>query len=337
MRIRFLSLTIGLLATISALAADSTAVKLIPQIHGAFRGRYEVSTLKGEQRFQVRNARVTLEGQVTKHINYFFQTDLCDRGKMKILDAYARLAPSKALAFQLGQFRMPLGIETFRAPQNYIFANRSFVGKEVCNFRAVGAKVGYSIPHTPLLIEAGIFNPNTIGDHSPWHKPMAYSGKATLSLGNTKISAGMMSREPDSVRVNIADAAVVWESGRWLVAGEYMYEHYTNKAAKASHSYVAQANYTMPIKAWEFNRLSFQGRFDGMTDNSTGTRQADGTLGVDYPSRNRVTVGSTISYYKSAMLHVDLRANYEKYFYHNGVHPGADDGDKVCVELVVRF
>jgi hypothetical protein len=73
-----------------------------------------------------------------------------------------------------------------------------------------------------------------------------------------------------------------------------------------------------------------------MTDNSTGTR-SNGHLITNQKARNRVTVGSTISNVQSPLLHADLRLNFEKYFYHEGVVAPEGSGDKVSLELIVRF
>jgi hypothetical protein len=134
----------------------------------------------------------------------------------------------------------------------------------------------------------------------------------------------------------LVDACVNWTVGRWVLEGEYVNRHYTNEAHKATHAYSMYANYAMPIKAGMFNKLSFQGRFDGMTDNSTGTR-SNGHLITNQKARNRVTVGSTISNVQSPLLHADLRLNFEKYFYHEGVVAPEGSGDKVSLELIVRF
>ena len=145
----------------------------IPTFHGAIRPRWEIDTRTGDQRFQVRNARFSIEGKVMPQIGYFVQLDLCDQGKIKILDAYGKFDLVKGLTLQAGQFRMPFGVEPFRAPANYYFANRSFMAKQVMNYRAVGAKLSYTLPKTPLTLEAGAFNPANMADHNVWSKTVA--------------------------------------------------------------------------------------------------------------------------------------------------------------------
>lgn len=322
-----------------AQAEEAAKVDLVPKIHGALRTRWEMDTENDASRFQVRNARVTLNGNIAPAIDYYIQTDLCNAGKMQILDAWGRIGISRQVKFQAGQFRMPFGTDCFRGPANYLFANRSFIGKTMCNVRAVGAKLSYtpfSLESSDLTIEGAAFNPTSINDHNQWVKTMAFAGKAVYRLRNVKFAAGMQSLEPDSVRMNLLGGSVTWSAGRWLVEGEYMNKHYTHKRHKSAHAYNFYADYHFPVKAGVFNQASFQGRFDGMTAHSTGTRNADGELVTNQAARNRVTVGGTLSYiYKN--VHCDIRLDYEKYFYHHGVTVPEGEGDKVCAELVIRF
>ncbi|MDE7385774.1 MAG: OprO/OprP family phosphate-selective porin [Muribaculaceae bacterium] len=308
----------------------------VPHIHGAMRARWEGELDADRSRFQLRNARVTLDGGIAPTIDYFLQVDLCDQGTMKFLDGWARIKVTKGLAFQAGQFRMPFGVDPFKAPANYIFANRSFIGKQVCNVRAVGAKATYTFDKIPLTLEGGVFNPTSINDHTGWNSSYAYAGRAIYRAGSFKFDAGVQSLRPDGIRINLYDGCINWTSGRWILEGEYMYKHYTNETHAATHAYNVWGDYHMPIKAGAFNRLSFQGRFDGMTAHSSGKRNSDGVLTTNDPARNRVTVGATISYVKKPVW-LDIRADYEKYFYHHGVDPVLGQGDRLVLEMVLRF
>ena len=319
-------------AALVAVADDGAdKISYVPEIHGALRARWEADTDGGDQRFQVRNSRITLGGKIAPSLEYFFQTDICDAGKMKILDAYARLYAVKGLQLKIGQFRMPFGIETFRSPQNYIFANRSFMGKQVMNYRAVGAQVGYTLPKLPLTLEFGAFNPATIGDHNGWYNTVAYAGKATYKIDEVTLSTGYASIKPNEYRANLVDAAIVWDNKtNWMVAGEYMHEIYCNNAAKDVNTWMGFVDWHTDVKAGVFNRWSIQVREDGMTSHMA----MDGAK-IE-PARNRVTIGSTLTYSYKAM-HCDVRLNYEKYFYHSDFEAPVGEGDRVVAELVIRF
>ena len=146
-----------------------------------------------------------------------------------------------------------------------------------------------------------------------------------------------MTIAPDNVRANFTGASVEWASERWTVEGEYMYEHYTGKMHDPCHGYCVFGSYRMPVKAGIFNYLSFQGRVDGMTDHSNIKRDESGSLVTDNERRNRLTGGVTLTYLKSKNIFVDLRLNYEKYFYSRDAEVARGDGDKLVVEIVLRF
>lgn len=323
----------------AAEVAPTDKVSLVPKIHGVIRGRWEMDTKGGESRFQVRNARVTIAGEIAQPIDYYIQTDFCDRGKIKILDAWGRIAMTRELKLQAGQFRLPFGTDCFRGPGNYIFANRSFIGGTMNNVRGVGAKLSYALPlggGSRLTLDAGAFNPTSMADHDVWVKKMAFAGKAVYTIGEVKIAAGAETLIPDSVRVNSLGGSLTWTRGELTVEGEYLNKHYVHKAHKAAHGYNIFADYGFPVKAGVFNRASVQARFDGMTAHSSGKRDNEGLLFTDHAARNRVTVGGTLTYvYK--FVRCDLRLNYEKYFYHHGVSVPVGAGDKICAEMVVKF
>lgn len=320
-------------------AAQEKEFSYLPEIHGALRTRYGLDLDGAGSRFQVRNARVTINGFIAPPIDYFIQADLCDRGKMKILDAWGRIALGAGVKFQAGQFRLPFGTDCFKAPANYVFANRSFIGKQMCNVRGVGAKLSYAVPLAPgqrLSLEGGVFNPTSMADHEVWVKELSYAGKGVYSVGNVQIATGIQSITPDSVRINLWDATVSWTPGRWTLEGEYMNKHYTHDAHRAAHGWLVWADYAMPVKVGVFNRASFQARWDGMTAHSDGNRNDDGRLFTNHPVRQRITAGATLTYaYKT--LHCDVRLDYEKYFYRSGAIVPMGEGDKICAEMVIRF
>ena len=73
-----------------------------------------------------------------------------------------------------------------------------------------------------------------------------------------------------------------------------------------------------------------------MTAHSSGVRNSEGNLISNDPARNRVTIGGTLSFVQKPVW-LDLRIDYEKYFYHEGVVAPVGDGDRLVAELVLRF
>jgi len=321
----------------SANSAVTDKVDYMPAIHGVLRTRWEGEFNDGfAQRFQVRNARLSVAGKVLPSLSYFIQFDACDRGKMKFLDAYARWGFAADWKVQAGQFRVPYGVDCFRGPASYYFSNRSFMGKHVMNMREVGAKIGYYGTKIPLTLEAGMFNSAATSNHDVWQDAMNYAVKGSFRVGDVTFSASYISVKPDIVRINLVDGAVTWQTGRWIVEGEYQHKHYTNRSHKAVDAWNLFTSYAIPLDSHTFNSLSMQTRFDGMTDHSNGTCSSDGKLHVTEPARRRITVGATLSALRKNVK-ADLRLNYEKYFYDDNITVPKGDNDKIVAELVIKF
>lgn len=327
-------------------AADTTAVKTIsipasymPKFHGTFRTFYEMSTTTGDSRFMVRNARLSAGGKVLPVAEYFFQVDLCDRGKIKILDAYVGVTPLPGLKITAGQSRVPFSVGASRAPALYHFANRASMCKDFGNLRAAGVKVGYTVPSTRLYFEGGAFNGTDMSDHTSWNRALTYSIKANYTTpGGLMPQICFMSRKPgvNGVRVNQADASVTFQNSAWFIEAEYCFRTYAGHAHKDAHGYNFEIDYGFPVRSAVVNRWSFQARFDGITDSSSGI-PLDGVLVDNYVGNNRLTLGTTASYIKG-QLHCDFRINYEQYFY-----PGdrkaysPSDDNKLVAALVLYF
>lgn len=323
-------------AALAQAQADAASFSYIPEVHGVMRSRWEIRTESGEQRFQLRNARVSIQGKVAPAISYFVQTDFCNRGKIVFLDAYAKLNIIKDLYIQAGQFRMPFGIEPHLAPATYYFANRSFIGKQMMNYRAVGFKMGYKLPGFPLSVEGGAFNPSTVDDQVSYSKTFAYSAKAILSLPEGfKVCASYGSVRPGIYRANLIGAYLGWQNENLLVAGEYIYQHYCRHHYKPAHGWLAFADWHRAVKWGIFNRWSIQGRADGMTAQYQLKRDKENPEDADTfnPARTRLTIGSTLTY-EHKKFGCDIRLNYENYCQWKG---SGKAPSLFTAELVLRF
>lgn len=327
---------LSLFAAASLALGAGAKVNYVPDLEGVIRGRWEIETRGGWNRFAVRNARLSVAGKVAEPVSYYLRADFCDMGKFKFLDGWVQLRPFRPFNIRVGQFRMPCGVETFRGPTSYIFANRSFIGGTLCNYRAVGARLAYTLPFHNLTLEGGVFNPGTISDHTPWTRGKAYAAKATATIGDFKVSGSILSNIPDGVRMNFYDVALVYDCGRWHAEAEYMHQAYTGSAFKACNSVNTFVDYGIPVDLGIFETLSFQGRFDWMTDQSNGRCDDSGRLQCTSPAKRRITLGSTISY-NEGPLFCDIRLNYEKYFYNDGVAIPEGKNDKIVAELIIRF
>ena len=293
----------------------------LPEIHGTIRGKYEYQTETSESRFEVRNARFSVSGNVHPIVAYKAEIDLSDEGSIKMLDAYARVFPVKDLNFTIGQMRVPFTIDAHRSPHQQYFANRSFIAKQVGNVRDVGLTAGYTNKDGfPFILEGGLFN----------------SIKAQLLPNkNWNLTLSTQMIKPENVRINMYDAGVYYQNDRFHIEAEYLYKMYGHEAFKDVHAVNSFINYDLPLKK-VFNKISFLARYDMMTDHSDGKMdETTKALIINDYARHRVTGGITLSLSKAFIA--DLRLNFEKYFYKNSGVPKESERDKIVIEFMTRF
>ena len=104
------------IGTVPSFAQDEKKVDRTPHIHGTVRGKYEYQPEDKKGRFEVRTARLSIDGKVTNWVSYKAEIDLSDEGKIKMLDAYTRLSPFSKFDFTIGQMRVPFTIDAHRSP-----------------------------------------------------------------------------------------------------------------------------------------------------------------------------------------------------------------------------
>ncbi len=298
-----------------------------PQLHGIFRSFFEWSSATGQSKFNVRNARLTLEGDALPVLGYYLQTDLCDRGDVKIVYAYLTLRPIDNLKIMVGQTRIPFSTESSRSPHLYYFVENGLVGK-LGNLRSVGIKAGYTIPGSSIYLEGGIFNGSDLSNHQEWNSEYTYSLKANCKLGNFRPEVFAMSRvsggKSDTPRFNQAGASLSWTCGGLFIEGEYIHRAY-NGSDDTANAWNLFADYGFDVNWKCAQRLSFQGRFDGVT-NSPETEE-----------QKRLTIGTTARYVKDSVF-MDFRINYEHYLYDSDATGiSADANNRVLAGVILYF
>lgn len=325
-------------------AQEEDKVDLTPKVHGTIRGKYEYQTEEGDGRFQVRNARVSLEGNVAKAVEYKAEIDLSDEGQIKMLDAYTKIKPVRGLDFTIGQMRVPFTIDAHRSPHQQYFANRSFIAKQVGNVRDVGATVGYSFNvGIPIILQAGMFNGSGLTNQKDfWTNNINFSAKAQIFIPHGfNITLSTQKIRPDHIAVMMYDAGAYYHAHGWHVEAEYLFKHYEDNAFKNVHAFEAFVNYDIPLRKCFFTKVSPLLRYDYMSDHSDGMRYLDGeentegSLIINDYQRSRITGGLTFSIAKPFIS--DIRLNYEKYFYRSGAIAKPSERDKIVIEVMTRF
>ena len=334
-----------LVAAVVAFAGDD-GVDRAPKINGTVRGKYEWQPQIQSGRFQVRNARVSISGDLSRIVSYKAEIDLCDEGVLKMLDAYARFNITPNLHFTIGQMRVPFTIDAHRSPHQQYFANRSFIAKEVGNVRDVGAQLSWNFGEAvPVVISAGLFNGSGLTNQKDfWTDNINFSAKAQVTLPygfNVVLSAQKI--RPDHINVMMYAAGAFYDNGRLHAEAEYLYKTYAQDSFTDVYSFDGFVSYRIPIANGQkaIKSVSPLLRYDSMSDHTDGIRylggvpDPNGTMVVRDYARSRITGGVTISL--GTPFISDIRLNYEKYFYREGAVPDVSEQDKFVVEFMVRF
>ena len=345
--VALLSLALHVSASDSIAAAG--ARRYIPQFHGTIRALYRQSTEGDGARFEIANARMSASGFVAPWLDYFMQVDLCERGKVKILDAFIKVYPTRDLTLYIGQMRVPFSMASCRLPWKYYFADVELVAR-YGSLRDVGFKAGYTVPGTALYAEGGVFNASDMSDHSRWDRSLTYAVKANYALPfGLKPELAFMSRRQGGsgvgVRVNQYDVAASYSVGRFFAEAEYICRTYAGRATcidadgearryGLSHAYSIFADYSFPVRSRMADAVSVQARYDGLTDASTGV-YSDGYLVDNIPAMTRTTVGVTASRTLGAAFFA-FRINYEYIRYRTARASGAD-GSQLIAGVTLHF
>ena len=340
------SVMLAMCVALPAMAEDDEdKVDRTPEVHGTIRGKYEYQPEEGQGRFQVRNARVSLDGDLNKVVSYKVEIDLSDEGKIKMLDTYTRIKPLRGLDFTIGQMRAPFTIDAHRSPHLQYFANRSFIAKQVGNVRDVGATIGYSFNvGFPIILQAGMFNGSGLTNQKDfWTSNVNFSAKAQLFFPRGfNLTLSTQKIRPDNVSVMMYDAGAYYHAHGWHVEVEYLYKHYAHDAFKPVHALDAFVSYDIPLRKCFFTKISPLIRYDYMSDHSDGLRynaeggeDVEGSLVINDYQRSRITGGVTLSL--DLPFVSDIRLNYEKYFYRDGAIAKPSEKDKIVVEFMTRF
>lgn len=236
-------------ASIFAQANEGETFEKTLRIGGTIRSKYEYQTEEGEGRFEVRTARINVSGKVTPAVSYKAEIDLCDEGKIKMLDAYTRISPWNTLQFTIGQERVPFTIDAHRSPDQQYFANRSFIAKQVGDVRDVGAEVGYTWNvGFPIVVNAGIFNGSGLTNQKDyWTKGVNYSAKAQFLFPNVNLVLSTQKIKPSDVTVTMYDAGLTFHKGGFIAEAEYLYKHYSKNAYHDVNAFNSFMCYDIPM------------------------------------------------------------------------------------------
>ena len=183
---------------------EKKEVSYVPRVDGAVKAKLEVSLYDGEYRFNVRNTRFGVSGNVSPNMFYRIQVDFNNEGKLNILDSYVGYRTG-GLDIRLGQQQYHFSTELDRGPNTNIFANRSFLAKYLTSYygselsgtnivnyvntlgsRDLGLMTTYQFKKglpMPIKLYFGIFNGSGINNPS-WNKTVNLIGRVEVGTAD---------------------------------------------------------------------------------------------------------------------------------------------------------
>lgn len=320
----------------------------LPKLHGILRGKYEYEPDLGASRFEVRNARLSVNGKLIGRSEYKLEVDLCDESAIKMKDAWVRLNPYKTLRLTIGQQRMPFTIDAHRNPSAQYFANRSFIAKQVGDMRDVGFQAGWDFldgnKRKVLSVDAGIFNGSNLDNQkTAWFSSPGYSARVQyypvkgLAIVPSVQHQQIADRKASYTSVDIG---AYYERGGWHVEGEYLRKMYAHNAFGDCSAVQTMLMYRHTISGEKnfIESVSGLGRYDYMQQHSSGkSGMADDgtTLIATDAERHRMTLGVTLGV-RNPYFPTEIRVNYENYWYPHGEAKESEQ-DKIVCELMIKF
>lgn len=323
-----------LLITILAGAQNKT-VRYEPSIDGTIRGKYEYNSSLDGHRFQVRNARFSVRGAVSEYARYKAEIDLSDEGLTRMLDAYVEMKASDRISFVIGQQKVPFSTDNLRSPYNFLFANRSFLGKQLAGLRDVGATLEYEFGEKlPLELIAGVYNGKGLYNQKEWRNTLSYALRAIYQPDKWEFSANYNTIQPYELRMHIFNAGIMYTNQRWHFEGEYFHKEYEKNLFSDTEGYFVLASYDIPTpKLKAIESISPRIRYDHMSNDNNGLlNPTTNTYTVDDVERSRFTGGINFNLKKPFIN--EIRLNYEQYFYAQGI---VNNDNKLVIEFVTKF
>lgn len=308
----------------------------IPTFSGTLRARYEYLTQENKSAFKVRNLRLGLDGYVAPIMSYRAEVDFADWGKISLVDAYVRITPVKGLYFNFGQGRMPFTIAAHRMPCQQYFVNRPFVARHL-GIRDVGIVGSYTVPRFPLTAQASFFNCSGTGvEKSYFTNTYGFTVKLFSQFHpHWYVSASTARLKKGVARSQDWDAGAYFDDGLWHVEGEYSRKQYVHGSFRPVNAFDFFVYRNFPIEKHQIAGVSGALRYDYIGDHTSGIPSENGHLVADNPECHRLTAGATLSL--QTKFQADIRLNYEKYWYKNGIVPSPNDGDRLVLEIIAHF
>ena len=112
---------------------------------------------RADSRFDIRRARLHINGNVTTHLSYKMSVEFQGTENKKLVDAFADYHYHQGLYIRFGQFKMPFSREWQMSDNDFPFAERS-IGFSLQPGRDIGLMVGGQFFKQTFSYGLGLFN-----------------------------------------------------------------------------------------------------------------------------------------------------------------------------------
>lgn len=333
-----------------------------PKIDGTVKARMELSTEDGNYRFNVRNARFGVSGNITDNVAYRLQVDFSNQGAVHFLDAYASYRTDR---FQLSFGQQPYNFSTdmVKAPSAMIFSNRSMLAKFITTHngtipaggvetyyvrqlsaRDLGALATYSfMKNSALKASVGLFSGSGMNNPA-WDNSVNIVSRidarpiAGLRLAASFYDGNLQPQDGHRDRLRMAGVEAEYISGDLKVTGEYARRYMKNQTNRYElmTAAFAQGIYYFRMSDSQVKYLAPAVRWD-MAGDLPFINVISQT--VDKTDANRITLGFALGL-AEIPVKAELRLNYEKYIFRDKPTDLAVNRlfqDKVTLEFVASF
>ena len=324
-----------------ARSADSIRI-VVPSLRewvkfdGAIKTKLEISADSGAMRFNVRNSRMGLRGDIGEYLSYRIQVELSSEGSFAPLDLYGTLKPAKGLSINLGQTSVPFENSYIITPAEMMFSNRAFIGKFFTpGSRDIGASLQYRFTpaEIPLELQAGAFNGGRI-NNPQWTTRPSYAFRITAgSMEGFRTSAKIYRYAGENLDLLLWGADLHYAGKHLRIEAEAMNRNPEGGAGETLFGAYIQGAYVFELnKANMFHNVWPAFRWDAMGYGADKN-------GLDV---NRLTVGLNFGVSLKPFASV-LRFDYEQYFVRSSHFPEFDNRDlhvsdnKFTIELLIKF
>ena len=316
-------------------ASVITALSKSIKYDGVIKAKLETSANDGSMRFNIRNSRLGIRGDVSEYVSYRVQMEFSNECVFSPLDLYGVLKPANGLNVSFGQLSIPFENQYIISPSEMMFANRAFIGKYFTpGTRDIGAVVKYDFPFVPFPLEGeiGMFNGGKI-NNPQWTNSPSYAARLVVGkMDGFRASAKLYRYTGETVEMTLWGADLHYANQRLRLQAEVMNRMNHTTSPDLFGTYI-QGTYIFNLNAPKmFHSMSPTFRWDAM-----GYNVMDSGLDV-----NRLTFGINFGL-DLKPFDSTLRLNYEQYFVRNGYFAEFDNRDlhvadnKVTIELLIRF